>query len=77
MLKILRIIFAIIVLILGGYGSITGNYEAMPYMMFFLGAMLFVMGVSEIKMERKRMGYFSIIVSLFVFYVSMEGFLFN
>ena len=47
----------------------------MPYMMFFMGAMLLVMGINEIKKERKKMGIFSIIVSVFVFHVSVQGLL--
>lgn len=77
MLKTLRIVLAIIVIVLAGYGSLIGNSIVMPYMMLFMGAMLLVMGISEIKKKRKRIGFFSIIVSLFVFYVSMQGFLIN
>ncbi|MEC5425871.1 YczI family protein [Virgibacillus sp. C22-A2] len=78
MLESLRIVLAIIVLVLAGYGLLTGNSEAVsPYMMFFMGAMLLVMGISEIRKERKRIGFISIIVSLFVFYVSIQGFLLN
>ncbi|MED3572653.1 DUF3953 domain-containing protein [Cytobacillus praedii] len=77
MLVTLRIILAIIVFILAGYGLRTGSSVVSAYMMFFMGAMLMVMGIFEIKMERKRIGFISIIVSLFVFYVSMKGFLLN
>ena len=77
MLKTLRIVLAIIVMVLAGYGSITGSSAVLPYMMFFMGAMLLIMGISEIKKKRKRTGFISIIVSLFVFYVSMQGFLLN
>lgn len=78
MLITLRIVFAIITLVLAGYGLITGNSGVVsPYMMLFMGAMLLVMGISEIKNERKQIGFISIIVSLFVFYVSIQGFLLN
>ncbi|SFE00135.1 Protein of unknown function [Lentibacillus persicus] len=78
MLKTLRIVFAIITLVLAGYGLATGNSGVVsPYMMLFMGAMLLVMGISEIKNERKQIGFMSIIVSLFVFYVSIQGFLLN
>ncbi|MBM4760792.1 DUF3953 domain-containing protein [Bacillus sp. B15-48] len=46
-------------------------------MMFFMGAMLLVMGISEIKSERKRLGIFCMSASLFVFYVAVKGFLLN
>lgn len=78
MLITLRIVFAIITLVLAGYGLITGNSGVVStYMMLFMGAMLLVMGISEIKNERKQIGFISIIVSLFVFYVSIQGFLLN
>ena len=77
MLKILRILFSIIVIVLAGYSKISGNYGIMPYMMFFMGAMLLVMGIAEIKEARRKMGTFIIIASIFVFYVSLEAILLN
>lgn len=77
MLKILRIVLSIIVVILAGYALITENYIVMPYMMFFMGAMLVVTGIAEIKAERKQMGIISIIASIFIFYVSVQGLFIN
>ncbi|MFU2016560.1 DUF3953 domain-containing protein [Peribacillus butanolivorans] len=71
MLKILRIAFSIIVLILSGYGLITENFELSSYMIFFLGALMLVTGLAELQKDRKRFwGYMSIIVSI-------QGFLLN
>ncbi|MFB6805055.1 DUF3953 domain-containing protein [Peribacillus butanolivorans] len=78
MLKILRIAFSIIVLILSGYGLITENFELSSYMIFFLGALMLVTGLAELQKDRKRFwGYMSIIVSLYAFFVSIQGFLLN
>ncbi|MFF2287876.1 DUF3953 domain-containing protein [Peribacillus butanolivorans] len=78
MLKILRIVFSIIVLILSGYVLITGNFELSSYMIFFLGALMLVTGLAELQKDRKRFwGYMSIIVSLYAFFVSIQGFLLN
>ncbi|MGW6298983.1 DUF3953 domain-containing protein [Peribacillus butanolivorans] len=78
MLKILRIVFSIIVLILSGYGLITKNFELSSYMIFFLGALMLVTGLAELQKDRKRFwGYMSIIVSLYAFFVSIQGFLLN
>ncbi|PEJ33297.1 hypothetical protein CN689_12260 [Peribacillus butanolivorans] len=78
MLKILRIAFSIIVLILSGYGLITENFELSSYMIFFLGALMLVTGLAELQKDRKRFwGYMSIIVSLYAFFVSIHGFLLN
>jgi len=62
-------------MVLAGYSLISGNHEIMPYMMFFMGAMFLVMGIAENKESRKKMGIISIIVSIFIFYVSVKGFL--
>lgn len=77
MLKTLRIVLAIIVIILAVYGLITKSPAVSPYMLFFMGAMFLVLAISEFKMKRKGIGIISIIVSLFVFYVSMQGFILN
>ncbi|MCP3740440.1 DUF3953 domain-containing protein [Rossellomorea sp. BNER] len=58
MLKTFRIVLAIIAFVLAGYGLITGNYDVLPYMMFFMGAMFLVMGISEIKKETKANGLY-------------------
>lgn len=77
MVNIIRIISAIITGALAIYGLATESIDVTPYMMFFMGIMILTIGISEIQRERKRMGFISIIVSIFVFYVSMQDFLLN
>ncbi|MGG0287580.1 DUF3953 domain-containing protein [Peribacillus butanolivorans] len=78
LLKILRIVFSIIVLFLSGYGLITENFELSSFMIFFLGGLMLVTGLAELQKDRKRFwGYMSIIVSLYAFFVSIQGFLLN
>ncbi|MFD4820915.1 DUF3953 domain-containing protein [Peribacillus butanolivorans] len=74
-MKIVRIILAIIVLALSAYQLITWNFELMPYSMLFLGAIMLVTGLAELQKDRK--GYMSIVVSSFLFFVSILGFLMN
>ena len=77
-MKIIRIILAIIVIVLSSYSLIRGNFELMPFMMLFLGAFMLATGLSELQKDRKRFeGYMFIVVSLFIFFVSLQGFLFN
>ncbi|CAH0314163.1 hypothetical protein SRABI96_05136 [Peribacillus sp. Bi96] len=77
-MKMIRIILAIIVLALSAYQLITENFELMPYSMLFLGAIMLVTGLSELQKDRKGFwGYMSIVISLFVFFVSIQGFLMN
>nr|WP_255349290.1 DUF3953 domain-containing protein [Paenisporosarcina sp. HGH0030] len=46
--------------------------------MLFLGAFMLVTGLFELQKDRKRFeGYMFIIVSLFIFFVSIQGFLLN
>ncbi|MES1042838.1 DUF3953 domain-containing protein [Peribacillus simplex] len=77
-MKIVRVTLAIIVIALSAYQLITGNFELMPYSMLFLGATMLVTGLVELQKDRKRFwGYMSIVVSLFLFFVSIQGFLIN
>ncbi|MED4691273.1 DUF3953 domain-containing protein [Peribacillus frigoritolerans] len=70
-----RIILAIIVLALSAYQLITENFELMPYSMLFLGAIMLVTGLAELQKDRKGFwGYMSLVVSSFLFYVSIQGF---
>jgi hypothetical protein len=77
-LKIVRVTLAIIVIALSEYQLITGNFVLMPYSMLFLGATMLVTGLVELQKDRKRFwGYMSIVISLFLFFVSIQGFLIN
>ena len=71
---ILRVIFAVIVTLIGGYGLITKNFDFQSYMMFFLSLMMLVMGLEEFQKGRKVMGWISIVAFLFILFVSLESF---
>ncbi|MEK4534549.1 DUF3953 domain-containing protein [Peribacillus sp. FSL K6-1552] len=63
-----RIILAIVVIVLSGYSLITQTFELMPYYMFFLGALILVIGLAELQKDRKGFwGYMNIAISLFIF----------
>ncbi|MGG0412592.1 DUF3953 domain-containing protein [Peribacillus simplex] len=76
-MKIVRIILAIVVIVLSGYSLITQTLELMPYYMFFLGALILVIGLAELRKDRKVWGYMNIAISLFVFFASIQAFLMN
>lgn len=61
--------------IIAGYALIFQNFVVMPYLMVSQGAMLLVMGLDEIKEERKKSGIFLTAGSLFSFYVGISIFL--
>ncbi|MGE7879771.1 DUF3953 domain-containing protein [Peribacillus muralis] len=72
-----RVILVALVLVLSSYSLITET-ELMPYYMFFLGALSFMTGLAELQKDRKGFwGYMSLVISLFVLFVSIQGFLMN
>ncbi|WP_416151779.1 YczI family protein [Salipaludibacillus sp. HK11] len=68
---ILKVIFAVIVAFIAGYGLITKNFEFQSYAMFFLSLTMLVMGLEEFRKERKVMGWISIVAFLFVLFASL------
>lgn len=77
-LKILRIFLSIAGVVFASFILITQSFELMPYMLLVLGMSTLFTGVSELQKDKKAFwGYMSIIVSLFVFFVSILGFLLN
>ena len=74
-LKILRLILAIIVVGLSGYGLITGTSGVIiPFALLFLGAMFLVTGITEFQ-KRKANAITSFLVAGFSFFVSISTFL--
>jgi hypothetical protein len=74
-LKIVKIILAIIVVALYAYQLITGSVELMPYSMLFLAVIMLITGLEELQKDRKGGSLRYVVVSLFLFFVSMLGFL--
>ncbi|MGM1048873.1 Protein of unknown function [Paenibacillus uliginis N3/975] len=71
MLKILRIVFGLIASILAIYFLITDKAVVMPFMVFFLGVMFLVMGLSELQEKRKAFAYIIFLVSGFNIFISI------
>ena len=69
MLKVSRIILAVIVIIMAGYGLLTENQLLQPYMLFFLGLMMLILGLEEFQKGRKVYGYLSLFVFMFLLIV--------
>lgn len=74
-MNIIKIILAILVVVLSGYGLLNPNMNIGPITMLFLGALLLTMGADEIKKEKKTIGYLLIVIGLFDLFVSVKGFL--
>ncbi|MFE4133507.1 DUF3953 domain-containing protein [Peribacillus sp. YIM B13482] len=75
-MKIVKIILALIVLALSAYQLITETF-VMPYFMLIVGALMLVTGLVELQKDRKGGFFGCVVVSLFLFFVSIQGFLMN
>ncbi|MFU2016921.1 DUF3953 domain-containing protein [Peribacillus butanolivorans] len=73
-----RIILTIVVIVLSGYSLITQTFELFPYYMFFLGALTLVTGLAELQKDRKGFWvYMNMAISIFIFFASIQAFLWN
>ncbi|OCA89911.1 DUF3953 domain-containing protein [Bacillus sp. FJAT-27986] len=77
MLKILRYVFSTVVLIFVLYGFITRSFAYQPFMIFFLGLMMLIIGLEEYQKGRKLFSWVSLGGFLFAMYVAIEGFILN
>lgn len=73
MLTKIRFILGIIVIFLAGFGLLTKNFIAQPYMMVALGAFVLVGGIKEHKNGQKRRAMVSFLLSIFVFTVFIQN----
>ncbi|MDX5475031.1 MAG: DUF3953 domain-containing protein [Bacillaceae bacterium] len=70
MLKVLGVILSIFVITLGSFALITNNFDLLPYSLFLLGILSFVVGLIELKKDRKSFwGFANIGGSVFVIFV--------
>ena len=74
-MKIIKIILAILVIILGINVFINPSAILNSIMLFFLGALLLTMAQEELKKPQKSIGYLLIIVACLDFFVVIKGLL--
>lgn len=78
MLRKIRISLSLIIIFLSIYALTTRHtQDLLPFMMLILGAFLLVVGIDEMQKGNKRIGYISMILSLLMFYVSIQGFFYR
>ena len=63
-----------IVFSLSMYSLITDKNQLIPHILFFFGAMVLVIGISELKEKRKTNAIISFLVSAFVLFVFINMF---
>ena len=75
MLTITRVILSLCTLLFAVYLFFTKNDDLIPYLTLLVGSTMLLTGVAELQKDRKNFwGYFSIIGSLFLFFVSIKVF---
>ncbi|TGB02828.1 DUF3953 domain-containing protein [Halobacillus salinus] len=73
MLKISRLVFSILVIISSLYIVITKNFDWIPLMLVALGASTFVIGISEIRSDKRNFwGYLSLGATFIVLYTLID-----
>ncbi|RAZ69586.1 hypothetical protein DP119_02705 [Planococcus maitriensis] len=77
-MKIIRIILNVIVIVFAAYVLFIEDFTLMPYVMLTMGIFMLVAGFEKIQKDRKEFwGYMFVIVSIFIFFVSAQGFIVN
>lgn len=72
--KILGTVFAVLTIIVAGYGLLNTTDKYMSYMLFFMGGTILIMGLAEIQRDKKSFwGYLSSAVAVFIFIVWIQG----
>lgn len=77
MLKIFQIVFSIITVSLAGYGLFTKDFQFNGYMNLFLGLTMLVLGLQELKRNKKFSGWLLIGVFAFLVLVVIQSFMLN
>jgi hypothetical protein len=73
MLKILRITFSVITLLLATFGFFTNNIPfVLPYMFISLGLMFFTSSIAEFQKQQTAAGVFLFLTGALALYVSIS-----
>lgn len=68
----------VIVIVFAAYVLFIEDFTLMPYVMLTLGIFMLVAGFEKIQKDRKEFwGYMFVLVSLFILFVSAQGFIVN
>ncbi|WP_285767391.1 DUF3953 domain-containing protein [Peribacillus sp. SI8-4] len=72
----IKMMLAIVILAISAYQLLTETF-VMPSFMLIVGAFMLVTGIVELQKNRKGGFYGCVVVSFFLFFVSIQGFLLN
>ncbi|ANU12341.1 hypothetical protein BBH88_18620 (plasmid) [Planococcus antarcticus DSM 14505] len=72
MLTILHILLAVLTLGLALFALLTQNFDYQYYTLLSLGLMILVMGIKELRKEKKIFAYLIILVAAYILFVAGE-----
>ncbi len=76
-LRRVRICLQILATALSAYGFISHDFRLQSLMMLLLGLLMIIVGIMEFQKEQKWYSFLSMIVAIFLLFVSVKGFLFS
>ncbi|TEA46686.1 DUF3953 domain-containing protein [Bacillus sp. BH2] len=74
MLTLLKVIFGLIGCILAMHYLVTDKFEVMPFMSLFMGLMILMTGISDLKENQKASAYMLFLASGFIIFVAVYTF---
>ena len=73
LLKLSRLLFSVLVIASSVYILITKNFDFIPYLLMALGASTLVIGISEVRLDKRNFwGYVSIAATFVVLYTLFD-----
>lgn len=76
MWKFLKITLAIATVLLVGYSLFTDDYFLLPIIQMLMGMMLIVVGIDQLKAQKKIMGILCIGVGIFAWGIQLLKYMF-
>ncbi|MBA2175013.1 hypothetical protein H0266_08925 [Halobacillus locisalis] len=73
LLKLSRLLFSVLVISSSVYILVTKNFDFIPYLLMALGASTLVIGISEVRSDKRNFwGYVSIAATFVVLYTLFD-----
>ena len=77
-LMLFQLIFAILVMLISIYSSVTENYNLLPVMFILMSVMFLIIGLREYKRTQSLVwGIFYLFISLYILSAAVKGIMIN
>ncbi|SEN20473.1 Protein of unknown function [Mesobacillus persicus] len=73
-MQTVKIMLGVIVICLSVYSVITGDHSVIPWAQLFISILMLVLGWTEFKEEKRKSGFLSMGVGIFLFIVFIYTF---